>query len=443
TTEADNSLYYGQAFVTGVVNIFGFVNNEIFIDANVKTEKVTSIDKSDKVNILSKTELTKFYIPLGGTSEVSQNDFITFIKKDSSLKVNDSYKVSLGGLVLNFDLDMTPDAEVQLIFDQKVGDVIKARGRGNLNLKIEKGEFKMYGDYLIENGDYLFTLQNIINKKFDLKKGGTIKWSGIPYKADLNISAVYKARAPIKIFFPEDSTNTAYKKRYPVDVGMNMTGDLLSPAIGFDIGLPTVDASTRQTILSYINNDAEVNRQVFSLLILNSFVIPYQLSNNGGGGPNVANAGFANTSEMLSNQLSNMLSKISNDFDIGVNYRPGVTSISKDELEVALSTQLFNDKLSVEGNIGNNTNSQNANNLVGDVNVDYKITDDGKVRVKAFNKANDNSQTTSNGAYTQGVGIFYREEFNTIGELYKQYLQTIKGWKGSGKKKEEETTPLE
>ncbi len=437
TSEIDNSLYYGQAFVTGIVNVFGFVNNEIFIDANVKTEKVTSSDKSDKVNILSKTEFTKFYIPLGGTSEVSQSNFITFIQKDSSLKINEDYKVSLGGLVLNFDLDVTPDAEIQLIFDQKVGDVIKARGNGNLNLKIDKGEFKMYGDYVIENGDYLFTLQNIINKKFDIKKGGTIKWSGVPYKADLNISAIYKARASIKTFFPEDSTNSSYKKRYPVDVGMNMTGDLLSPEIDFEIGLPTVDAPNRQTVMSYINNEAEENRQVFSLLILNSFVTPYQLSNTGGGGPNVANAASSNTSEMLSNQLSNMLSKISNDFDIGVNYRPG-DAITKDELEVALSTQLFNDKLSIEGNIGNNTNTQNANNIVGDVNIDYKITEDGKVRVKAFNKANDNNQTNINGTYKQGVGVFYREEFNTLGELYKQYLSTIKGWKGRKKKKEEE-----
>ena len=439
TTESDNSLYYGKAFVTGIINVFGFVNNEIFIDANVKTEKITSNDKSDKINILSKTELTKFYIPLGGTSEVGQNNFITFVKKDSSLKIN-NYSVSLGGLVLNFDLDVTPDAEIQLIFDQKVGDIIKARGSGNLNLKIEKGVFKMYGDYLIENGDYLFTLQNIINKKFDIKKGGTIKWSGIPYKADLNISAIYKARASIKTFFPEDSTNTAYKKRYPVDVVMNMTGDLLSPAIDFEIGLPTVDAATRQTVLAFINNDAEVNRQVFSLLILNSFVTPYQLSNSSSGGPNVASGVGSNTSEMLSNQLSNMLSKISNDFDIGVNYRPG-DAITKDELAVALSTQLFNDKLTVEGNIGNNTNSQSANNLVGDVNIDYKITEDGKVRVKAFNKANDNSQAATNGAYTQGVGVFYREEFNTIGQLYGQYLNTLKGW--TKKKKNEDTSTPE
>jgi hypothetical protein len=445
TSETDNNLYYGKAFVTGVVSVFGFTDNNIRIDANVQTEKITSKDKSDKVNILSKTELTKIYIPLGGTTEVSQNNFITFVKKDSSLSI-DKYNVQLGGLALNFDVNVTPDAEIQLIFDQKVGDIIKARGNGNIKLNIsERGDFKMYGDYVIENGDYLFTLQNIINKKFDIVKGSTIRWSGIPYKADLDINAVYKARASLQPFF--DSTSAAgvdLKKRYPIDLNLGMMGNLLSPQINFDIGLPTVDAQTRQTVLSYVNTDvSEKNRQVFSLLILNSFVTPYQLANGNAGSNAAAGAASANTSEMLSNQLSNMLSKISKDFDIGVNYRPGVSTITKDELEVALSTQLFNDKLTVEGNIGNNPNSQATNNIVGDVNVDYKITEDGKVRVKAFNKANDDNLTNINSPYTQGVGIFYREEFNTIGELFKQYLETVNGWKKGKKKedKEEEDSP--
>jgi TamB, inner membrane protein subunit of TAM complex len=435
TTEINNNLYYGTAFVTGIVNIFGFTNN-IRIDANVKTEKITSTNKADKINILSKTELTKFFIPLSGTSEVSQNNFITFVKKDTS--ATNKYNVELDGITLNFDVDVTPDAEIQLIFDQKVGDVIKARGNGNIKLQISpQGEFSMYGDYVIDDGDYLFTLQNVINKRFDVENGSTIKWSGIPYKADLNLNAIYKARASLKPVVDTSTTSSIdLKKRYPVDLKLNMTGDLLSPVINFDIDLPTVDATTRQTVLSTINNEAEVNRQVFSLLILNSFVTPSQSSNNGTS-PNVVNAAGANTSEMISNQLSNMLSKISNDFDIGVNYRPG-DAISKDELAVALSTQLFNDKLSIEGNVGNNPNSQAANTIVGDVNIDYKLTDDGKVRIKAFNKTNDNNQTNSNGAYTQGVGIFYREDFNTISELYQQYLTTLQGWTKNRKKKQAE-----
>ncbi|MGZ6522281.1 MAG: translocation/assembly module TamB domain-containing protein, partial [Bacteroidia bacterium] len=128
------------------------------------------------------------------------------------------------------------------------------------------------------------------------------------------------------------------------------------------------------------------------------------------------------------------------DFDIGVNYRPG-DAISKDELAVALSTQLFNDKLSIEGDVGNNPNSQSTNNIVGDVNVDYKITEDGKVRVKAFNKTNDDTQTNLNAPYTQGVGVFYREEFNTIAELYERYLHTLQGMKKPKKKEEADQSP--
>jgi len=420
TTEADNSLYYGTAFATGLINIFGFVDNNILIDANVKTEKILSADKSDKINVLSKTEITKMFIPLSGPTEVSENNFITFVKKDTSSKLKD-YSVRLDGIVLNFDLEVTPDAEIQLIFDQKVGDIIKAKGAGNIKLKISPtGDFKMYGDYIIENGDYLFTLQNIINKKFDIENGSTIKWSGVPYKADLNISAVYKAKASIKPFFPSDST-AAYKKRYPVDLKLLMTDDLMTPDITFDLNLPTIDPTIRQQVLSYMNTETEMNRQVFALLILNSFVTPSQLS---GGGPDAVAAAGANAFELLSNQLSNMLSKISKDFDIGVKYRPG-DAVSKDELGVAMSTQLFNDKLTIDGNLGVNNNNQNTNSIVGDVNIDYKLTDDGKVRIKAFNRANDNNLNYTYGPYTQGVGIFYREEFDSFKELYERYKKTV------------------
>ncbi|HEX8515840.1 MAG TPA: translocation/assembly module TamB domain-containing protein [Bacteroidia bacterium] len=438
TSESDNNLYFGKAYVTGIINIFGFIKNEIRIDASVKTEKITSSDKSDKVLLLSKTEITKISIPLSGPAEVSENNFITFVKKDS-VPGKSKYNVKLGGIALNFDLEVTPDAEVQLVFDQKVGDVIKARGEGNINLRITPaGDFKMYGDYVIENGDYLFTLQNIINKRFDIEKGSVIKWSGVPYKADVNINAVYKARASLKPFFPSDSSST-YKRRYPVDLKLAMTDDLLSPEINFDINIPTIDAGVRQQIMSYINTDAEMNRQVFSLLILNSFVTPPQLT-GGGSGPDVASAGFSNTSELLSNQLSNMLSKISNDFDIGVNYRPG-DEISKEELGLALSTQLFDDRLTIDGNIGTNSNNQNTNNIVGDVNVDYKITDNGKLRIKAFNKSNDNNLIYTSGPYTQGVGVLYREEFDTIGQLYKRYLGTLRERK-KNKQNPANTDPL-
>jgi len=166
-------------------------------------------------------------------------------------------------------------------------------------------------------------------------------------------------------------------------------------------------------------NIQELNKQVFSLLVLNSFLPP------AGSDPlyGRTNVGSTTSSELLSNQLSNMLSKISNDFDIGVNYRPG-DELSNQELELALSTQLFNDRLILDGNFGlsdrdNVSNeAQNTNNLIGDLSVEYKITKDGKLRVKAFNNSNQFSLTETNSAYTQGVGMSYREDYDTNKEFW-------------------------
>ncbi len=411
TTEAQNGLYYGKAYASGIINVFGYLD-KVIIDIAVKTEKGT-----------------QFNIPLSGPAEVSESDFITFVKKDTSKVKEDDYMVNLKGIELNFDLEATPDAEIKLIFDSKIGDVIKGRGAGNIKMGINTaGNFNIFGDFNITSGDYLFTLKNVINKHFDIERGGVVKWSGDPYDADINLVASYKPRASLKPFFPYDSSGT-YKKRYQVDCRLLMTGKLMSPDINFEIELPNVDENTRQIVKGYINNPQEVNKQVFSLLVLNSFLPPPQFAENEKG-----DAVSANSSELLSTQLSNWLSQISKDFDIGVNYRPG-DQISNQEVAVALSTQLFNDKVSVETNFGysdNNTSSstQGTSNIVGDVNVEYKLTDDGKVKLKAFNKTN-NNQITTNGPYTQGVGVAYKEEFDTFGQLYRRYLSRVKKPKGN------------
>lgn len=404
TNESQNNLYYGQAYITGpYVNIFGYINNILYIEANVKT---------DKVSIAKKSGITKFYLPLSGTSEVGENDFIQFVKKDSTQKKNE-YKFNLSGVQLDFNLEVTPDAEAQIVFDQTLGDAIKSRGNGQLNLSINTlGKFNMYGNYTVESGDYLFTLQNIINKRFDLEEGGTIKWSGDPYDADVNLKASYKLRTSLTPLF---DTTSKYKRRYPIDCGMILTNKLMKPDIGFDIDAPTVDEGTRRDIRNIVNNELEINRQVFSLMVLGSFITPQ----SAGGTNQSGNAGTTASSELLSNQLSNWLSNISKDFDLGVKYRAG-DKVSNDELQVALSTQLFNNRLSIDGNVGvSSRTTQSTNNLVGDVNVEYKLTDDGKFRVKAFNKSNDNLILNNNNTpFTQGIGVFYRQEFNAFKDIF-------------------------
>lgn len=413
TTAANNPSYYGTAYASGNAGIYGFLE-DIRMEINMKTNGGTY-----------------FYIPLDGPAEIGNNDFIRFVTKDT---IKTIVKKTKSNFSLDFNLEATRDAEVQLIFDEKSGDVIKARGDGNLNMKINsKGKFDMFGDYVLSTGDYLFTLEDFVTKKFEIEKGSSIKWNGNVYKANIDIIANYKQRASIKPLFPNDTINN-YNKRFPVDCKLYMRDKLTSPDISFGIDLPTIDETTRSAIRSVLSDENELKRQVFSLLLLRSFITP--LSASGGGGISAGGAAAATGSEMLSNKMSNWLNGVTKDIDIGVNYRPG-GSLSSDELDLALSKQLFNNRLVIDGNFGvannNSTNttttskSNNSSNLIGDVTVEYKLSESGRYRVKGFNRSNDNTEAaTTGGPFTQGVGIFYREEYENLNELFRRYISKVK-----------------
>lgn len=417
TTERDNNLYYGTAYVSGLVDIGGY-NKQLSIDVNIKTEKNTTLN-----------------IPLTDNVDLEENNFIEFITHDTTnLKVEVDEDVDLSNIEMNFDLEITEDAQLRLIFDDQIGDVMRSTGNGNVNLQINKdGELSMYGNYVVKDGDYLFTLQNVINKRFDLEEGGTILWNGSPYDAEINLTAVYRLRARLYDLLANIDTNDIYKKRIPVDLKLRMRNAMMNPDINFDIYLPTADEETRSKVRSVLyvsgkeENVQELNKQVFSLLVLNTFLPPPGSETS----YDRASVQSTTSSELLSNQLSNWLSKISNDFDIGVNYRPG-DELSNQELELALSTQLFNDRLVLDGNFGLSdregvsNEAQNTNNLIGDISVEYKITKDGRLRAKAFNNSNQFSLQETNSSYTQGFGLSYKEEYDTNKEFWQSLFNRFK-----------------
>jgi hypothetical protein len=431
TTALQNSSYYGKAFCTGNIGLYG-PPDALNFEINAKTAKGT-----------------QFYIPLAGPGEVSENGFIRFVKPDSLRNKSDS-KNDFAGITLKFNLEVYPNAEVQILLDPKSGDAIKAKGIGTINMNISTyGNFEMFGTYDILDGSYLFTLENVINKKFDIDEGSSIRWSGDPLNADIDITATYRQRTSLAAFFPQSQTSNDPSaatgavtgtssvdntKRYPVDCKLYMRDKLLTPDITFGIELPAVSEVIRSQVMGYINNEQELNRQVFSLLLLRTFVTPLQLTNTSG--ISAGEAAGNNASELLSNQLNNWLSNFTKMFNMGVNYRPGGAQ-SNEELDVNVSTQLFNDKLSIDGNVGVNNNAQTkTSTLIGDLNINYKLTPDGKVQLKAFNRSNDNFQiATLGGQFTQGAGVFYREEFNTLNDLYKRYVNFL-----SRKKKKQQQT---
>jgi len=418
TNGMDNKIYYGDAFASGLVNIEGNTRSRnLSIDASVTTEEGTRIN-----------------LPVGDREQSQKTQFITFVSnthaKTIKNKEEEEYRPNLSNLSLNFDLEVTPQTQTRLIFDPDLRDIIEATGRGNLNMEVNNsGNFRIYGNYTIEEGDYMFSLQNVINKEFEIEQGSQIIWNGKPQDADINITAVYNLRTSLNNLFM-DTTRFNYNKRIPVECRIRLTEKLANPNIEFDINLPTADESTRAMLQSAINTEEEMNKQFLSLLVLNTFVPSQQYL----AGPNEAfNMGTTSmaftTSELLSNQLSHWLSQISNNWDIGVNYQPG-DEISRDQMEVALSTQLLNNRLIINGNVGTTGKYQEASELVGDFRVDWKLTPNGKLRLKFFNR-NSDRLIYEETRYIQGAGLFYREEFNT----FRQLLNNIANDLSSKKKK--------
>ncbi len=410
TTEKENKTFYGKLYGTGKIGLWGFLNN-IYMSVDNKMDK-----------------RSKFYFPLDGPSDVEESDFIHFVKKDT---LKNKKAESITGFNLEMIIHANPNMTAQIILDKKTGDVLNVSGVGDLTLKINTlGKFEMIGDYYISNGDYRFTLENVINKKFDIDGGSSISWSGDPLGAEINIVTSYKQKASVAVLL--NDTTAAYKGRFPVDCKLKISGKLFAPNIDFGIEVPTVDATAKARIANVLSDEAELNRQVFSFLLFRSFVTPQIYSSSGGGV--TAGSAAANTgSEMLSNQVSSFLNNyVGNltgikDLQLGVNYRPG-SQTSGDAVDLALSKQLFNNKVSIDGNFGVNGNNANRNSSgIIDVNIEYKITDDGRYRLKGFNQSNDNAQMVAKGGpFTQGIGVFYREEFETFTQLFSRYIKRLK-----------------
>ena len=393
--QTDTSLFYGKAYASGNIFLRGNPLRMIDIDGRVKTEKNTLV-----------------YLPMYGASDVdANNEFMTFVTHDTLHIQNQRHGADLSGLQMNFNLEVTPDAEVQVILDETTGNILKASANGDLRLVISSaGDFSMYGTLAVEKGDYLFTMQNVISKKFEVVKGGTLRWNGDPMDAVVDISAVYKLRRVnlFNLMVDEEYRN----KKVPVQCLLNMKGDLNEPTVSFGVKLDG-NYDDIQTQLSNLD-EGNINKQVISLLLLSQFQPLPGLQNQ-------ENSLFSyNPGEIVSNQINHWLSDISDKVDVGVNYSLGDQSTSS-ELEVALSTQLFDDRVTVSTNVGvcgesKTTTTNRTNNVVGEVEVDVNLNKSGTVKLKVYNKANDDELDQA--PYTQGVGVSFKKEFNNRHDLF-------------------------
>lgn len=408
TTIKENPSFYGKIYGSGNIGIWGYLN-----DIHMQVRDTT-------------TRNSKFVLPLDGPEEIAENDFITFVKKDTIKKAASK---PITGFNLDLNIVATPDATTQIIFDKTNNDAITVNGNGNISMKINTyGKFDMFGDYIISGGEYNFSLEKVINKRFDIDGGSSIVWSGNPYDADINITAGYRQRASIAPLI-NDITGT-FKGRTPAAVKLKMTNKLMKPDVSFALEFPSIADNIRSQINSVLADEQELNRQVFSFLLFRSFVPPL-IYNTTGGGVTAGNAAASTGTEFLSNRLNNMLENvmgnIAGDLQLGVNYRAG-NQTNSDEVLMNVNKNFLDDKLTVDGNFGVGSTARGGNrNIIGDVNIEYKLSEDGRYKLKGFNRTNDNTQLiTTGGLYTQGIGFFFREEFDTFDQLYKRYLEKIK-----------------
>jgi hypothetical protein len=413
TSITDNERFYGKAYGKGFLKITGH-GPDLLLDGSAQTLYGTAIN-----------------ISLEYEKQAQAYDFIHFIhaKKETSTKPEEYRPPSSGsGVTMKFNIETTPEARFQLIYNSQIGDMIRAQGSGNLQIDIDpQFNIALYGAYQVEEGDYLFTLQNVINKKFEIERGGTINWNGDPYDADVNIKAIYRLRASLNELFANNEEEI-YNQRIPVLCEINLSDNLNNPTIGFGIDFPSSEDRIKDEVQQFFSTNEDMNKQILSLLVLGQFYTPdylrgsYEASN-----PNLVGT---TASELFSNQLSNWLSEISNNVDVGVNYRPG-NQITDDEIQLALSTQIFNDRVSINGNIGNNgTQVATANNseIVGDFDLNVKLTNNGKLQLKAYNHSNNNIIYETS-PYTQGIGITYRENYDTFNELWEKFKRIFGGKK--------------
>jgi hypothetical protein len=410
TTSRDNEQFYGTVVAKGRLDIQGYASATQLIGS------VTTLPETDvKISMESESEIAQYdFIEFKSPKEIIVNDFFTIPEKESS-----------GELNMSFTVEATPEAKVQLIYNSKIGDVIKAQGEGILLFEINnEGNISLSGNYTPTKGDYLFTLQNVVNKRFSIEPGGSIIWSGDPYNAIVDLKAIYKLKASLYDLLASSYDYESQSQRIQVECIILLSEELNNPTIGFDINFPSADEQTTDKLQQYFNTDEELNKQILSLIVMGKFYTPeymrgtYEAQNS--------NTLGTTASEMFSNQLSNWLSQIRSNWDVGINYRPG-SELTDDEIELALSTQIFNDRVSLNGNIGNNTNqyTSSSSQIVGEFEMSVKLVPSGKIQLKAYNLSN-NNLIYETAPYTQGIGLSFKEEYNSFKELCQKIIQIFK-----------------
>lgn len=408
TPSASGNAYYGQAFVTGDVLLQG-PPSKLNVLATVMTARNTF-----------------FNIPLDGAREVNKSNFVTFIDKVSSSDILQQKRGTVhldGGITIEFDIAVNPSARFGIILNQQTGNEMFATGSGDIRLNIDPvNDMRLFGTYTISEGDYNFSLGGLINRKFKVLNGSTITFNGDPYNAQLNITALYSTKADPAVLVGDYEGG-----RTQVDVFLDIDGALQDPQIGFSVEAPRANSTVQTILTNRLDDQDKVSQQVFSLLANNSFAPDNSIPGTYGGA-------IVNAWDILANQATSWLNEFTGGYDISLNYQQDQSvsdptlvgnNGSQEEIEVGVSKRFFDNRVVVNGSVGVPI-GENQNQIAGDFELEYNITDDGRFRAKIFSRAVQDQYAFQQQNYQQGAGVFYRMDFDSWSEFLRRLFNSSK-----------------
>ncbi len=403
TGPKDNDLFYGTGFIIGKASIKGSLD-----DLTIGVKAVTG-------------EGTKFKIPLSDTQTVGDDSFITFISKEKQRKkqlITKTYQ----GLEMNFEVDVLPSAEVEIIVDPKNNSSLIGRGAGTLLLEINTtGKFNMWGDFITTSGEYNFKYEGLIDKRFKVLPNGSISWNGDPMGATLqNLRAAYNLYVN-----PSTLLETNLNRKIQTQVLINLQGDLAHPQTVFDIKFPDSSPSLVSELNYHLEDNDKKQLQAFSLLAQGSFL------SDATAGEKMLSYNVLETAAGIFNQL---LSSDDDKLNLGVSYESGTATPnraynSSDRLGITVSTQVT-DRIFFNGKLGIPVGGVTQTAVAGDFELQFLLTKDGRLSAKIFNRENELQQYLMDKIdYSQGVGLTYKVDFDTFRELIRDIFAKAKNKK--------------
>ena len=353
---------------------------------------------------------TSIKIPINDSESIGDNSFIKFMTVNEYKKLKESKIVETNkykGIELDFNFDIDTDAEIEIILDRSSGHAMKGRGIGSMQMNINTlGKFEMKGDFIIQEGDYNFMYGGLIDKKFKVEKGGTIRWEGDPMNAILNLVATYKTTANPSVLLESASIN----RKVDTNVSILLNGNLSNPELDFDINFPNVSSVLKSEIDYKLQDKDTRQTQVIYLLSTGSFVTA-ETAGNAALGPL-----FERANSLINSLFADEESKLQ--FGVGYDQGDRINDIS-DRVGVTLSTQI-NDRISINGKVGVPVGGITKSVVVGNVEILMQLNDDGTLNAHFFNRENNINYIREGIGYTQGLGVTYNVEFDTFKEMLRK-----------------------